>query len=195
MIVDQRHPTRQLNQAVCFPGRCRIWSVCTSPPTLTANSVTKRAADRVLPRGPAACAFFVAVAVLMGLASRLPLRADLTVAGIAIGMAGAWCSVNFWRCRHAHCVVTGAGWLVLAGIDLAGAVLGHSLLGGFGGVAFLAVLAAGVLFELGWSLRTGSHAITRRRSAHWSPLPPREAGSSASKVLCLDDSVNGASGG
>jgi hypothetical protein len=116
----------------------------------------------VLPRGGAACAFFVAVAVLMGLASRLPLRADLTVAGIAIGAAGAWCSVNFWRCRHAHCVVTGADWLMLAGIDLAGAVLGLNPLGGFGGVAFLAVLATGVLFELGWSLRTGSHAITPR---------------------------------
>ena len=97
----------------------------------------------------------------IGLASRLPLRADLTVSGIAIG-GGGRCSANFWRCRHAHCVVTGAGWLVLAGIELAGAVLGHSLLGRFGGVAFLAVLALGVLFELGWSLRTGSHAITPR---------------------------------
>lgn len=114
MIVDQQQPARRLGQAVCFPGRCRIWSGCTSPPTLTADSGAKRAADRVLPRGPAACAFFVAVAVLMELASRLPLRAGLTVAGIAIGAAGAWCSVNFWRCRHAHCVVTGAGWLALS---------------------------------------------------------------------------------
>ncbi|MGH3494164.1 MAG: hypothetical protein ACRDQ1_13175, partial [Sciscionella sp.] len=162
MIVDQRQTSSQTGKPVSDPARCRTWWGWASPPTLAADTAAKRAADRVLPRGGAASAFFVAIFVLVGLAARLPVRADLTVAGLAAGAAGAWCSVNFWRCRHAHCVVTGAGWLVLAGIDVVGAVLGYSLLGGFGGVAFLAVLATGVLFELGWSLRTGTHAIARR---------------------------------
>lgn len=72
---------------------------------------------------------------------------------------GAWCSLNFWRCRHAHCVVTGAGWLVLALLALVGAALGHSLIGGAEELAFLAILLAGALFEVGWYVSHRSHAI------------------------------------
>ncbi len=77
----------------------------------------------------------------------------------SIGFAGGvWCGVNFWRCRHTRCAVTGAGWLVLSILAFTGAVLGHSVDRGDKQLVFLAVLAAGLIFKTaGWYAR-GSNA-------------------------------------
>jgi len=69
--------------------------------------------------------------------------------------------LNFWRCRHAHCVVSSTGWLVLSVLAFTGAGLGRSLIGGDEQLVFLAVLAAAVAFEVVWRCARGTSAVTR----------------------------------
>ena len=139
---------------------CGSWLWC-SPPSLPADTRAKRTVDRLILRtGWRRCAFFIAVAGLWTIYGHVPDRAGLAVAAVASLAPGGWCSVNFWRCRNAHCIVTGAGWLALDGLIIVETLLGHSLVGGFEGVAFLAILAAGVLFEAGWYLMHGTNALT-----------------------------------
>jgi hypothetical protein len=133
-----------------------------SPPDLPADTALKRRADRVLPRtGIPAAAYCAVVAGLLFLAPNLPERGNLAVDGLAALAASAWCGVNLWRCRHAHCVVTSTGWLALSVVAFTGAALGHSLIGGYEQPVFLAVLAASVLFEFGWSRARGTNALGR----------------------------------
>ena len=46
---------------------------------------------------------------LLLLAPELPRRAELAADGVAALAGAAWCGVNFWRCRQAHCLVTTPG--------------------------------------------------------------------------------------
>jgi len=86
-----------------------------SPPDLPADTALKRRADRLLPRtGWAAVLYCAAVIGLLNLAPHLPERGNLAVDGLAALAAAAWCGLNFWRCRHAHCIVTSAGWAALS---------------------------------------------------------------------------------
>ena len=81
--------------------------------------------------------------------------------GPAALAASAWCALSLWRCRHAHCAVTSTGWPALSVVAFAGAALGHSLISGYEQPVFLAVLAASVLFECGWSKARGTNAVGR----------------------------------
>ncbi|HEY6279080.1 MAG TPA: hypothetical protein VIX86_22430 [Streptosporangiaceae bacterium] len=142
----------------CGPGALWGWS----PPDLPADTPLKRRADRLLPRsGIPAVAWFAAVAGLLALAPHLPVRAELAVDGLAALIGAAWCGVNFWRCRHAHCVVTVTGWLALSVLAFTEAALGHSLISGYEQPVFLAVLAAGVIFEIAWRWARGTSAVAR----------------------------------
>jgi len=135
-----------------------------SPPDLPADSPLKRRADRLLPRsGGPAVACYAAVAGLLILAPRLPMGAALATDGVATLAAGTWCGLNFWRCRHAHCAVTAAGWLALSVVAFTGAALGHSLIGGYEQPVFLAVLAAGLVFEAVWRWHRGTSVLTFHR--------------------------------
>ena len=150
--------------AACGPGRggCHsaLWGW--APPDLPADTPLKRRADRLLPRtGWPAVLYFAAIVGLLNLAPHLPGRANLAVDGLAALAAGAWCVLNFWRCRHAHCVVSSTGWLVLSVLAFTGAGLGRSLIGGDEQLVFLAVLAAAVAFEVGWRCARGTNAVTR----------------------------------
>src|SRR5215831_3585193 len=132
------------------------WSL----PDLPADTALKRRADRLLPRsGWAAALYCVAVIALFNLAPHLPERGNLAVDGLAALAAAAWCGLNFWRCRHAHCLVTSTGWAALSLLAFTGAVLGRSLIDGYEQPVFLAVLAAAVAFEVAWRLARGSSAI------------------------------------
>jgi hypothetical protein len=133
-----------------------------SPPDLAADTPVKRRADRLLPRsGMSALACFALVVVLFNLAPHLPVRTGLAVDGLAVLAGGAWCALNFWRCRHAHCLVTGAGWLALAVVAFAGAIAGHSLISGYEQPVFLVVLGVALAFEAAWRCARGTNAVGR----------------------------------
>ena len=92
-----------------------------SPPDLPADTALKRRADRLLPRtGWAAVLYCAAVIGLLNLAPHLPERGNLAVDGLAALAAAAWCGLNFWRCRHAHCIVTSTGWAALSQLAFTG---------------------------------------------------------------------------
>ena len=133
--------------ACCVPrGRAARF-----PADLPVESPVKRYADRLLPRrGLPAVGFFAAVIGLLGLAQILPAPAFLLVDAAAFLAAGSWCAVNFWRCRQAHCLVTGPGWLLLAVFTLTEAGLGHSLISGDEQLVFLGILGAGMILECLW---------------------------------------------
>ncbi len=134
-----------------------------SPPPLPADTALKRRVDRVLPRsGLRLVVFYAAVVALLNVGLVLPKRLDLAAVGVASLAAGGWCAVSFWRCRHAHCVVTGVGWLALAGFAFVEAGLGRSLIHGDEGLVFLAVLAAGLAVEGAWYAVRGTNAIPPR---------------------------------
>ena len=133
-----------------------------SPPRLPANTPAKRWVDRVLPTvGAPAVLYFAAMIGLLLLAGDLPQQPELIVDGIAAAAGGLWCSGNFWRCRHAHCVVTGVGWLALSLFIFVETGIGHSLIAGYEQPVLLAVLIAGLLFEAFWQTRHGTNAVKR----------------------------------
>jgi len=92
-------------------------------------------------------------------APHLPNRERLGADAVAFLAAGGWCALNFWRCRHAHCALSGADWLALGVLALAEAGLGHSLIGGYEQPAFLGVLVIAVIFECAWYLQHGTNAM------------------------------------
>jgi hypothetical protein len=143
--------------AACGGGKA-LWGW--SPPRLAAETAFKRLVDRVQPRsGVRVLAFFAAVVVLLNVGQLLPRRADLATVGMAALLAGGWCALNFWRCRHAHCALTGAGWLALAVLAFAEAAVGRSLIGGDEPLVFLVVLGLGLAFEAGWYRWRGTNSI------------------------------------
>ena len=139
-------------------GSSSLWGW--SPAPLPADTPLKRAVDRWMPRsGIALVLFYAAIVLALIAAPNLPRRGELLVDGTVTLLAGSWCALNFWRCRHAHCVVTASGWLGLAAFVFVEAALGRTLILGFEQPLFLAVLAAGVVFEYAWSRTHGTNAI------------------------------------
>jgi hypothetical protein len=121
----------------------------------------KRLVDRTLRTGVGPFVFFGAVIALLVIAPTLPERWDLAMDGLAALAGGAWCGLNLWRCRHAHCVVTAAGWLALSGLIFVEAGMGRSLIAGDEQLVFLAVLGIALAFEFAWYLARGTNALSR----------------------------------
>jgi hypothetical protein len=136
----------------------RLPLVC-PPPPLTADTRGKQIADRVLPKGIAQCIYFAIVAAGVAVAPTLPLRPGLGLALAATVAASSWCLVNFWRCREAHCVVSGVGWAALAALEVIELSLGRSFLFGSEGLFFVAILIVALGFEGLWRSRHGSSAL------------------------------------
>jgi hypothetical protein len=154
-------PDRAAAPSCCGPRALFGWS----PPALPADTALKRRVDALMPRtGLPLVIFYAAVIVLLNIGLVLPRRLDLVAVGVASLAAGAWCAMNFWRCRHAHCLITGPGWLALAGVAFVEAGLGRSLIHGDEGLLFLGVLAAGLVWECGWYVAYGTRAIAPRSS-------------------------------
>jgi hypothetical protein len=134
-----------------------------SPPARPASTRLERQVDRIFPRTGVPCALYLlAVIALLSIAPHLPTRAELAVDGLAALAAGSWCAANFWRCRHAHCVIDGIGWLGLALLAFAEAGLGHSIIGGHEQAVFLGVLIVALAFEGVWRLARGTNAVMPR---------------------------------
>ncbi|HEY5222471.1 MAG TPA: hypothetical protein VIJ18_05400 [Microbacteriaceae bacterium] len=146
-------------------GRVRqaLWGW--SPPTRpTANTLAGRV-ERLLPRSGWSCLLYViGVAALLMLAPLLPMRAQLAVDGVAFLAAGGWCALNFWLCRHAHCLVTGVGWSALAVLTFAEVGIGHSVIAGDEQLVFLGILVLALAFEATWYLAHGTNAVSRSTS-------------------------------
>ncbi len=142
-------------------GSRNIPLVC-SPPRLPANTPGKRLADRLQPTGAGQWIFFAAVALGISVAPVLPTRAGLALGvGVTIA-ASSWCLSNFWRCREAHCIVSGLGWAALALVELTELALGRSMIKGDESLVFVAFLVVALVFECGWSARSGTNALIRR---------------------------------
>lgn len=130
-----------------------------SPSDRPADTEGKRRIDRFL-RGPGALYFALVIALLLA-APQLSARGELLVDTLAALIGGGWCSANFWRCRHAHCLVTGTGWLGLALFTVIEAGLGRSYIGGNEQLVFLGILVLGLVFEAVWYLVRGTNALAR----------------------------------
>lgn len=132
-----------------------------SPPASPADTGLKRAVDRYMPRtGVPVILYFVVVAGVLALAPQFHKPVELALDALASAGGGAWCGLNFWRCRHAHCLIDAVGWSALAAFDAAEAVIGRSFIHGDEQLLFLAVLAAGLAFEICWYLLRGSNAVS-----------------------------------
>jgi hypothetical protein len=144
-------------QANCC-GAGALWGW--SPPTLPADTSIKRRVDRVMPSsGWFLVFYFAAVIGLLKVAPVLPRSGELAVDGMAALAAGGWCTLNFWRCRHAHCLISGVGWLVLSPLSFVEAGLGRSLIGGDEQLAFVGVLVVAVVFEGALYVTRGTNAL------------------------------------
>lgn len=137
-----------------------------SPARLVSDSSLKRLADRLLPTGVGQWIFFGAVFAAVSLAPNLSRRPGLALAAVATLAGSAWCLVNFWRCREAHCIVSGLGWAVLGALGLLETGLGHSIIGGYGGAVFIAVLVVAYIFEFVWRAVYGTNAVMAHGHAH-----------------------------
>jgi hypothetical protein len=67
------------------------------------------------------------------------------------------------RAQKPSGAVTATGWLALSVLAFTGAALGNSLIGGYEQPVFLAVLAAGLVFETVWRWRRGTNTLTLHR--------------------------------
>jgi hypothetical protein len=154
MSVGEHRDTR-VADAGCGGRALCGWS----PPSLAADTDLKRRADLIRLGNVAAIGIVVVVVGLLNLAAHLSEQPALVVDGLAGLAAGGWCSLNFWRCRHAHCLITGPGWLAFGLFVLVEASLGHSLIGGYEQPVFMGILGAAVIFEVGWYAVHRTNAI------------------------------------
>ena len=137
-----------------------------SPPRSTADTDAKRVIDRVLPTGGSRCAFFIAIAVGISAAGQLPITPGLVLGAATTLVASGYCLLNFWRCREAHCIISGTGWAALGLFETAEIALGHSLIHRNEGAVFVAIIVIAVAFEAYWRARHGTNAIRATDSYH-----------------------------
>jgi hypothetical protein len=152
-------------QSVVSSATCRAALCGWSPAALPADTAAKRRLDRLLSQPAAWLAVIASVTILFTVAAQLPQRSAVVLDGVAALLAGGMCGANFWRCRHAHCALTGGGWLALSVVAFAGAVIGHSMIGGWEQFVFVAILAVSLIFEGAWYLVRGTNAITTKSDA------------------------------
>ena len=153
-----------MNEAPCPAERSRNIPLVCPPPRLPADTPAKRLAGRLQPTGAGQWIFFAAVAAGISVAPVLPTRAGLALGAVVTFAASAWCLINFWRCREAHCVVNGYGWAALGLLEIVELGLGRSVIKGAEGLAFVGVLVVALVFECGWQARSGTNALTRTAS-------------------------------
>ncbi|WP_249010540.1 hypothetical protein [Conexibacter sp. DBS9H8] len=119
----------------------------------------KRLIDRVLPTGAWRCAFFIVIAVGISAAGQLPTTPGLVLGAATTLVASGYCLLNFWRCREAHCIISGTGWAALGLFETAELAVGHSLIHRNEGAVFIAILVIAAAFEAYWRTRHGTNAV------------------------------------
>jgi hypothetical protein len=159
VTVSERRETRGADLGCAGRALCG-WS----PPSLPADTDLKQRVDVIRLGNLAALAVVVAVVGLLNLAGHVSVRPALAADGLAGLVAGSWCLLNFWRCRHAHCLITGPGWIAFGLFALVEASFGHSLMAGYEQPVFLGVLAVAAIFEACWYAVRGTNAIVSQRT-------------------------------
>jgi len=155
--MKQRRVDTWWAQWTCVGGTC-------APPTAPPGNRFERALDiytSVTAPYLRGCYVFLTVAVVWFVSRALGLSVGLLVEGAFFLIFGTYCLANFARCREAHCIVTGLGWLALAIVSL-GAVLAGRDIRGAAWTAFLVIAVAGHGFEWRWKARHGSNALRLR---------------------------------
>lgn len=144
--------------------RASTTGACSHPVALPATTRWHRGADRLLRAVYALGTVGLVAVVLAGflVAALLPESVGIWLAGILYLAVGGYCSLNFWRCREAHCIVTGIGFTVLGLAVLAAAVGARTVVFEHEGSVLLGVLAAAIAFEAAWRWRHGSNVVRRR---------------------------------
>ena len=134
--------------------------LCERPSSLAQTRGWHARVDRFLEVSrPLVVPTFVALGFFASFAGdRLSSRQALLPAAAFFALVGGWCSLNFARCREAHCVVVGIGYGTLAGAALVGFAFDRHWTEKLW-LAALAVLAAGAVFEAAWTAWRGSNAI------------------------------------
>jgi hypothetical protein len=111
-------------------------------------------------RGPAGVLVAVAAFAAGGAVGG---RAGLAIASTYVTAIGAYCLLNFLRCRETHCAVTGPGFLLTAALGFTSALAPGSALSwyrtGTEAVAYLVILAAGYGLEQAVAARPGRRVL------------------------------------
>lgn len=149
--------SRSRLSACCFPLGAR-------PAALESTRHWHTVADRFL---IATRVWLIPAAVVLGvaagqLANQLPGRYAMLPAVVYFFALGGWCTLNFARCREAHCLITGAGFDALA----VAALVAIGVDGHWSDLLFLMilpVLIAGFAFEVVWTGRHGENAVRPRQ--------------------------------
>jgi hypothetical protein len=90
-------------------------------------------------------------------------RAGLALASAWVMALAAYCLVNFWHCREAHCVVTGPGWSVAGLLGFAAVLTPGAGLAWYRpeilSEMFLVVFGLGYALECTVRMRTGDRIL------------------------------------
>ncbi len=152
--MGQRTVSSWWRQWTCVGGTC-------VPPAAPPRNALERALDTytnlTAPILRGCCLFPVLAAVVVG-SSRLGTPGGLWLAAAYFLVFGGYCVANFARCREAHCVVTGWGWLALGMAGVWSAVGNRAILGILWD-AFAVIAIVGFAFEAAWTALRGTHAL------------------------------------
>ena len=152
--MRQRRVSSWWGQWTCVGGTC---APAAAPPTNALERALDTYTNLTAPllRG---CFLFPILAAVVLVSFRLGTPGGLWLAAAYFLVFGGYCLANFARCREAHCVVTGWGWLALAVIGAWSAIDDRAILGVLWN-AFAVVAIIGFAFEAAWTRLRGTHAL------------------------------------
>ena len=158
--MNQRLVDSWWRQWTCVGGSC-------GPPPPSPRNRFERALDAYtnltapFVRG---CFVFVTVALVVLASSRLGRAGGVPVQAAFLLLIATYCLANFARCREAHCIVTGLGYLSFAIVGAWAVFAGRDVRSGEW-IAFLAITLLGHAFEALWRRARGTNALRLARTA------------------------------
>ncbi len=152
--MRQRYVSSWWRQWTCVGGTC---APAAAPPRNDLERALDTYTNLTAPFLRGCCFLPVVAAVVVG-SLRLGVPDGLWLAAAYFLAFGGYCLANFARCREAHCVVTGWGWLALGVIAVWSAIGDRADLGILWD-AFAVIAVVGFAFEAVWANLRGTHAL------------------------------------
>lgn len=152
--MRQRRVSSWWRQWTCVGGTCAPEA---APPRNALDRALDAYTNLTAPFLRGCCFFPILAAVVVG-SFRLGIPGGLWLAAAYYLVFGGYCLANFARCREAHCIVTGAGWLALGMVGAWSAIGDRAILGVLWD-AFAVVAIVGFAFEAGWTRLRGTYAL------------------------------------